>query len=178
MNLSRFGASLTISRKFQQGSVLFLKLPDPSRVFWCGRSARVIHAKALFTNLFLGCEFTAPLTDGEFHILLGHTPAPERRMKPRFVPSPEVLDHLVVKLIDHDLPVTLRDISVSGICLLVNKQFVKGTQLQVQLTNTVTETHCLLSCRLVHVRQVGMKWSLGGAFLENLANQDLLSLLS
>jgi hypothetical protein len=178
LNLSRFGASLTISRKVQQGSTLFLKLPDPRRVFWCGRSARAVRATALFTNLLVGCEFTAPLTDGEFHILLGHTPAPERRMKPRFVPSPETLDHLVVRLVTHDLPVTLRDISVSGVCFAANRELPTGRPLQVQLANAVTDTHCILSCRLVHSRQVGAKWILGAAFLENITDEELLSLLS
>ena len=177
-SLSSFGAGITISRQFQQGAMLFLKLPDPNRLFWCGRSARVVHSKAIFTNLVLGCEFTAPLTDDEFHILLGHKPAPDRRMKPRFVPSPEILEHLVVKLVGHDVPVTLRDISVSGICLIVNKQIATGNPLKVQLANTVTHTHCVVSLRSVRARPVGEKWTLGGAFLENLANQELLSLLS
>ncbi|HWY88311.1 MAG TPA: PilZ domain-containing protein [Gemmataceae bacterium] len=176
--LSYFGAGLTVSRQFQEGSMLFLKLPDPNRVFWCGRSARVAHAKALFTNLLLGCEFTAPLTDDEFHILLGHKPAPDRRMKPRFVPSPEVLEHLVVKPVGHDVLVTLRDISVGGICLLVDKPFAAENPLQVQLTNTVTQARCVVSLRSVHARPVGKKWTLGGAFAETLANQELLSLLS
>jgi len=177
-SLSYFGAGLTVSRQYQEGSMLFLKMPDPNRVFWCGRLTRVVHAKALFTNLLLGGEFTAPLTDDEFHILLGHKPAPDRRMKPRFVPSPEVLEHLVVKPVGHDAPATLHDISVGGICLLVDKPFATGNPLKVQMTDTVTQTSCVVSLRSVHARPVGKKWTLSGAFAENLANQELLSLLS
>jgi PilZ domain len=178
MDLSIVGVSLVISRQFQQGTMLFLKLPDPTATFWCGRSARVIHTKTLSTNVLIGCEFTAPLTDGELHTLLGHDPAPDRRMKPRFVPSPETLGHLVVKLVDHDLPVILQDISVAGICLVVDQPFVEGIPLRVELTNSVTGTHCVVWFRLLHVRKVGANWTLGGAFLEPLANHVLLTLLS
>jgi PilZ domain len=178
MDLSIAGVSLVISRQFLEGTMLFLKLPDPTATFWCGRSARVIHTKKLSTNVLIGCEFTAPLTDGELHILLGRQPAPDRRMQPRFVPSPETLGHLVVKLVDDDLPVILHDISVAGICLEADQPFPAGVPLRVELTNTVTGTHCVLWFRLLHVRKVEANWTLGGAFLEKMANQVLLTLLS
>ena len=179
MNLSITGVSLAVARQFHQGTMLFLKLPDPTKTFWCGRSARIRHTRMLPPNHFLlGCEFTAPLTEGELHTLLGHVSAPERRMSPRFVPSPDALDHLVVKLTDHDMSVTLSDISVGGICLVVPQPITEGSKLQVELTNTVSETHCELLFRLLHTRKVGTTWTLGGAFLKKMANQELLTLLS
>jgi hypothetical protein len=177
-NISRYGANMTISRQFSRGCTLFLKLADPSRIFWCGRSARVIHANALFTDLLLGCEFTAPLTNSELQILLGIRPAPDRRLKPRFIPSPEILEHLEVSLVGHDLPVFLRNISVSGICLTAYQPLAAKNELHVRLVNTVTKTDRVLSLRLLHARQAKKKWCLGGEFVENLANQDLLLLLS
>jgi hypothetical protein len=178
MNLASTGVCLAVSRQFQQGAMLFLKLPDPTKTFWCGRSARVIHTNTHPSHLLVGCQFTAPLTEGELHILLGHKPAPERRMNPRFVPSYETLGHLTVKLKDHDVPVILNDISVGGIRLVVSQRFAEGVQLQVELTNTANGTHCVLLFRLLHVRKVGTNWTLGGAFVEKMPNQDLLMLLS
>src|SRR5260370_27977644 len=63
MNLSSTGVCLAVSEQFQQGSMLFLKLPDPTKAFWCGRSACVVHTKALPTHLLLVCQFAAPLTE-------------------------------------------------------------------------------------------------------------------
>ncbi len=178
VSLSIVGATLAVSREFQHKAMLFLKIPDPTKTFWCGRSARVIHTQDAPNHFLAGCEFTAPLIESELHTLLGHKPAPERRMNPRFVPSPETLEHLEIKIIDHDLPVLLRDISVGGICLAVPKSFVEGIRLHVELTNRLSGTHCALSFRLLHVRKVGATWSLGGAFHERISNQDLLKLLT
>src|SRR5204863_86293 len=95
---------------------------------------------------------TAPLTDGELHTLLGTMPAPERRLNPRFVPSSETLSHLTIKLKDHDLPMILNDISVGGMRVVVRQPFVKGTELEVDLINKVTKTHCVVLFRLLHFR--------------------------
>jgi len=178
MNLSTSGVCLAVSRQFQQGAVLFLKLANPNKTYWCGRSARVIHTQSLPAKLLLGCQFTVPITESELHTLLGHGPAPERRMNHRFVPSSDTLGHLVVKLRDHDMPVILNDISVGGICLAVNQQFADGTLLQAELTNTVNGTHCVMPFRLLHVRKAGTNWTVGGGFLEKMVNQDLLALLA
>jgi len=155
--------------------VLFLKLPNPNKTYWCGRSAHVIHTQALPAKLLLGCQFTIPITESELHILLGHVPAPERRTNQRFVPGS---DTLMVKLKDHDMPVILNDISVGGICLAVHEQFAEGTLLQAELANTVNGTHCVMPFRLLHVRKAGTNWTVGGVFLEKMANQDLLALLA
>src|SRR5437879_5768773 len=63
MNLTGTGVCLAVGRQFQQGAMLFVKLPDPTKTFWCGRSARVIHRKTLPAHVLLGCQFTAPLTE-------------------------------------------------------------------------------------------------------------------
>ena len=178
LNLSTSGVCLAVSRQFQQGAVLFLKLPNPNKTYWCGRSARVMHTQSLPAKLLLGCQFTVPITESELHTLLGHVPAPERRMNQRFVPSSDSLGHLVVRLVDHDTPVILNDISVGGICLAVHQQFAEGTLLQAELANTVSGTHCVMPFRLLHVRKVGTNWTVGGTFLEKMTNQDLVALLA
>jgi len=178
MNLSTSGVCLAVSRQFQQGAVLFLKLPNPNKTYWCGRSARVIHTQSLPAKLLLGCQFTAPITESELHTLLGHLPAPERRTNQRFVPGSDTLGHLVVKLKDHDMPVILNDISVGGVCLVVPQRFAEGTLLQAELANTVNGTHCVMLFRLLHVREAGTNWSVGGVFLDKMANQDLVALLA
>jgi PilZ domain len=178
VSLSMVGATLAVSRQFQHKAMLFLKIPDPTKTFWCGRSARVVHTQSAPNHFLTGCEFTAPLIESELHTLLGHKSAPERRMHPRFVPSPETLERLEIKLVDHNFPVLLRDISVGGICLVVPNRFAEGARLHVELTNASSGTHCALSFRLLHVRKVGTNWSLGGPFLEKFSNQDLLTLLS
>lgn len=178
VNLSISGACLSVDRQFPHGTMLFLKLPDPTKAFWCGRSAHVVHTKTRSPNVLLGCHFTAPLTVGELQTLVGQTPAPERRVHPRFVPSPETLKRLVVKLQDHEGPVLLNDISVGGICLVVKQPIAEPAQLQVELTNTANGCHCQAVLRLFHVRKSGTNWVLGGGFLEKIANQKLLTLLS
>jgi hypothetical protein len=45
VNLASTGAGLAVAEQFQQGALLFIKLPDPTKSFWCGRSARVVHTK-------------------------------------------------------------------------------------------------------------------------------------
>jgi len=178
MNLSTSGVCLAVSRQFQQGAVLFLKLSNPSKTYWCGRSVCVIHTQALSAKVLLGCQFTVPIPESELHTLLGHVPAPERRTNQRFVPSSDTLGHLVVKLKDHEMPVILNDISMGGMSLVVHERFAEGTLLQVELVNTVNGTHCVMPFRLHHARKAGTNWAVGGAFLKKMANQDLVALLS
>ncbi len=177
MNLSTSGVCLAVSRQFQQGAVLFLKLPNPIKTYWCGRSARVMHTQSLPCKLLLGCQFSVPITESELHTLLGHVPAPERRTNQRFVPGSEAFGHLVVKLKDYDTPVILNDISVGGICLVVHERFAEGTVLEAELRNTVNGTHCVKPFRVHHSRKAGTNWVAGGAFLEKMTNQDLVALL-
>jgi hypothetical protein len=178
VNLACNGAGLAVTGQFQQGAMLFIKLPDPTKSFWCGRSARVIHTKRQANQLLVGCQFTAKLTDGELYTLLGKKPAPERRMNPRFVPSPDTLSHLTIKIKGHDAPVILSDISVGGMGVTVSQPFASGSRLHVDLINTENETHCVSLFQVLHVKNVGANWGLGGAFVEKIANQDLLMLLS
>ena len=62
--------------------------------------------------------------------------------------------------------------------VVANQPFERGSQLRVELSNTANGTDCILLFRLLHVQKVGTNWTLGGAFLEQMANQDLLMLLS
>ena len=175
LNLSCLGAGLAVSRQFRHTAPLFLKISDPTKTFWCGRSARVIHT--FQAPLLLGCQFTARLSDSELQTLLGAIPAPERRMNPRFVPSTETLRHLTVTIKDHDLPVILNDISVGGMRIVVKQPFAQGAKLQVRLSNTTTNIHLTLMFQLLHVQKVGANWCLGGMLHEKITNQDLLLLL-
>jgi hypothetical protein len=44
-------------------------------------------------------------------------------------------------------------------------QLTGGTRLQVEVTNMVSGTHCVMWFRLLHARKVGTNWPLGGTFL-------------
>ena len=50
--------------------------------------------------------------------------------------------------------------------------------MEVELTNTASGSHWVLLVRLHYVRNVGTSWIAGGAFLEKLTNQDLLTFLA
>jgi hypothetical protein len=67
---------------------------------------------------------------------------------------------------------------VDGIGLVVNQPIADGSHLQMELTNTVSGTNCVLWLRVLHARTDGTNWTLGGAFLEKLTTQDLLTLLA
>jgi hypothetical protein len=179
MNLSLTGASLATFHYREPGTKLYLKMPNPSGNFWCGRLATVVYTKTLPpTHWLLGCQFSAPLGEDELHTLLGNTPAPERRRFPRYVLKVETARHLAITLKNYDLPATIQDISLEGMCLGIDRPMAKGTQLQVDLANSISGAHCTLMFQALHVRQVGNKWFLGGSFPKKIGSQELLSLLS
>jgi hypothetical protein len=180
MNLSLHGASVAVSRQFERGTTLFLKVPNTTKAFWCGRLSQVAYVRRLPpSHWMLGCKFNTPLGDDELHTLLGNTAGPERRRFRRYVPHPLTAHNLDINLDGHDAAVRIQNVSRGGLCLLSDRAFARGTRLHLELANRISGARCAVSFRVVHLRtHESGGWVLGGAWVSKVDAADLVALLS
>ncbi len=177
LDLSLTGVSLAVPQQLRHGMMMYLTLVNTTQSFRCGRLTRVVRSKQIAGSWQVGCQFAAPLGEGELQTLLGNYPGPERRRLPRYEPSPETAGHLLVTLQDR-LAVQLQNISQGGAGLISQESLAEGTALRLAIANSLSKVRLDLTYRLIHVRPLGPKWYLGGAFTKKLSNQELIALLS
>jgi hypothetical protein len=180
MNLSLHGAGVAVSRQFERGTKLFLKVPNTTKAFWCGRLSQVTYVRRLPPNHWLlGCKFSTPLGDDELHTLLGNTAGPERRRFRRYVPHPETAHNLQISLQGQDADVRIHNVSRGGVCLFSDRAFAKGARLHLELVNLISGARCAVTFRVVHLRvHESNCWVLGGAWVNKVDAADLVALLS
>jgi hypothetical protein len=180
MNLSLYGTSLAVSRQFETGTTLFVKVPNTTKAFWCGRLSQIMYTRRLPPNHWLlGCKFNTPLGDDELHTLLGNKAGPERRRFRRYVPHPETSRNLLATLRECDAAVRLHNVSRGGLCLFSDRPFDKGTRMNLELLNKVSGVRCAVTFRLVYSRpHEANGWCLGGAWVNKVDAADLIALLS
>jgi hypothetical protein len=74
------------------------------------------------------------------------------------------------------LQVRVRNISLGGVNLLVERSFEPGTMLSIELPGASEETHCTVLACVVHcVQDEDNQWSLGCDFSRELSEADLAS---
>jgi hypothetical protein len=180
MNLSLHGATLAAADELHAGTTLFLKIPNSTKAFWCGRLSQVMYTRRLPpSHWWLGCQFNTPLGNDELHTLLGNTAGPERRRFRRYVPRPETARHLLSTLRDFEGSVQLHNVSRGGLGLFTDQPFERGTRLDLQLLNQASGVACALTFRVVHCRpHQANGWSVGGAWVNKVDAANLVALLS
>jgi hypothetical protein len=102
----------------------------------------------------------------------------ERRAAARFPPCREATCQLAIALGGVVRPVVIRDISVSGIDLVVHRPFEPGTHLALELFNAARNFSRTVRVNVVHADpQEGGDWSVGFAFERKLQDEELQALL-
>jgi hypothetical protein len=75
-------------------------------------------------------------------------------------------------------PATVRDISVAGIGLALNRAYEPGTLLNVKLQNATGSVFFLKVVRVQHVRpETSSLWYIGGTFPTRFQKEELRALL-
>jgi hypothetical protein len=102
-------------------------------------------------------------------------PGTDRRARARYSLSPKTVCHpIAIQLNDKWWPATVRNISGSGMALLLPHQLKLGAPLAVDLWGV----YRLLPARVIHVEPCGEGvWDVGCEFLHPLTEQELQALL-
>jgi hypothetical protein len=105
-------------------------------------------------------------------------PAPgDRRAAVRYACELETSCRSVAGSREVPWPARVRDISLTGICILVSRRFEPGTLLAVDLQNAAAELPSTLIGRVVRVnRQADGDWALGCVFATPLSEEELHTL--
>jgi hypothetical protein len=107
-------------------------------------------------------------------------PAPsERRAAVRHACRLDTSCRSVAGIHDVRWPARLRDVSTTGLCLLVSRRFEPGTLLEIDVQNAAGDAPSTLVARVVRVnRQAGGDWAVGCAFATPLSEAELAALVS
>jgi hypothetical protein len=180
-DISRGGAKLLVNRPFDPGALLTIVLPSADGKSSLAVLACVVHCQAAGDEWHVGCSFSAELDDDElntFGALRSRPTPPDGRNWTRF-PCGDVTA-TVVRLSDNDprrYPARVRDISASGVALLVDDDIPAGTLLNAELHHGADRSFTILAC-VVHATTAPEGGHvLGCNFIRELNETDLESLL-
>lgn len=103
----------------------------------------------------------------------------ERRAFFRFVPAMELPPQVILGVLRKRWPVSVRDISRSGIGLIFNQPIEAGTLGELELQSSNRSVVKTLRLRIVHATQQpdGNCWHLGCVFVRELSDDELKILL-
>jgi hypothetical protein len=102
----------------------------------------------------------------------------ERRAGGRRLGSPAASCHLTATLLATPLAARVRNLSATGISLLLERDFEPDTILNIELANSNRSCTCTLDVRVVYTIQHPCgEWILGGAFTRKLREDELQALL-
>lgn len=104
----------------------------------------------------------------------GDSPKEERRVWVRFPADLMVNLQLNGKVAPTRLAAEVRDISLGGVNLIVDREFTPGSMVRLELPRSMSaDTHEVLAC-VVRVNEAGEgRWSLGCVFSRELTEEDL-----
>jgi c-di-GMP-binding flagellar brake protein YcgR len=180
-DVSRGGTKVLVSRAFDPGSLLTVVLPSSSGKTSLAVLACVVHCQpAGEGEWLLGCSFSAELDDDDlsgFGAVKARPLGPDGRNWARF---PCDVTATVQRLSDDDpirYSARVRDISASGVALLVDNDIPTGTLLNAELHGASEQTFTILAC-VVHVAPAPEGGHiLGCNFIRELNETDLKTLM-
>jgi c-di-GMP-binding flagellar brake protein YcgR len=180
-DISRGGAKLVIARAFEPGSMLTIVLPSAQGKASLAVLACVVHCDAAGANEWhVGCSFSAELDDDDlscFGAAKARPLGPDGRNWTRF---PCDVTAMVQRLSDDDptrYSAHVRDISASGVALIVDTEIPTGTLLNAELHGASGRTFTILAC-VVHVAPAPDGGHiLGCNFIRELSERDLQALM-
>ena len=180
-NVSLGGISLLVNRAFAVGELLSVELPmvggqSPGQVL-----TYVVHASAQPGGEWaLGCTFARELSDDNLQALgakrLKAAPADQRGWT-RFPCGLKASFYLQADPEQKRCPVTVLNISASGIGMLADRAITTGTLLTVEMQGSTGQPPLSMLACVVHVNAQEGQWALGCNFIRELTGKDLQALL-
>lgn len=174
-DISLDGVGLTTRKAFPIGSILALELSMRSGMV-C-RTARVKNLRSSPSKGWIvGCLFVEPLSAGDVVVqeLSRLQPTRERRSKPRFSAHHAKGQCRVLSMvIEGPWPMTIQNVSETGIGLIADRPFKAGMTLSVELP---IWPQAPASLRVVHSSKQRGHWLVGCEFPKRLTIQEVRAL--
>lgn len=191
LNANVAGLGLLTSSRLEPGTILTIQVQRRQRGLSSIVSARVIHAEPRPDgNWHVGCKFSTLLKEEEVETLLANGLAPaeeesavdgrDRRAWVRYHHDPEASCITGDTHPDMGLcTARVRDISHSGISLVLNRHLKVGAFLAVELVNTRQTCLPPLLARVVHATaQISGDWLIGCEFSSVLTDDELQQMIT
>lgn len=102
----------------------------------------------------------------------------ERRRATRYPVTLETAKHLIAQIEGDAWPARVRNISVSGISLILGRRVEPETVVNLELFNKDHHFYCKVPLRAIYILEhADGNFMLGGAFVRELTNEELRGLL-
>lgn len=129
-------------------------------------------------KLEVTCKTADSLTEHDSNMANAQTPQ-DRRVWVRYPGTPETPTYAVSQQDDIIIwKARIRDLSVGGVCLLLNGSFPVGSIVDIEFRNATTKETRTLSAKVVRVTcKDDINWELGCAFVRELNEEEVNTLL-
>jgi PilZ domain len=184
-NISLEGIGLMVNRCAQPGMFLTVEIPNRPPIMRKPILVRVIHARANTGGQWwcLGGQFVRKLAKDELDFLIARQPAinppMERRTSARFTTKMKTACPLIRATEEGPWWASVRDVSLRGISLIVNRPFRAGCYATIELPTAagVLGQSRLMCIKHIHVQPGNQWWVVGGQFLNKLTREELLNMI-
>jgi len=184
-NISLEGIGLMVNRCAQRGMFLTVEIPSRPPIMRKPALMQVVHARANASGQWwnVGGQFVHKLTKDELDVLIARQPAinppVERRTSARFTTKFKTAFPLIRVTEEGPWWVSVRDVSLRGVSLIVNRPFHTGSYATIELPNEAggLGQSRLLCIKHVHAQPGNQWWVVGGQFLVKLTREELLDMI-
>jgi hypothetical protein len=178
LDLSAGGVALLLSRRFERGTMLTVRLESPDGEISRTLFVRVVHAEQLPDSSWrLGCALAGELGQEELKAFQAEPVRPSEpdcRAWVRFACDVEAPCQAVAPARAGMLSARIVDVSPGGMSLLVPGQFERGAILSVQLPGNAAGQPKRVMLRVLRGRPLGSHlWELGCELADHLSDEDL-----
>lgn len=179
-DVSRGGIRLLVHRQVDVGAVIQVELPPPDGFPTAVVLATVIHEHpAEGGGWSIGCQFSTELSDEDLEGLgarLERSLGVEQRATER-VPARGKVVYRPIAGDEPERSAPIRNISLSGVALMVPEQLDPGTLLSLELRDdTGTTVLTIVGC-VVYINARGGKWIAGCNFIRELEDAEFSAIV-
>jgi PilZ domain len=184
-NISLEGIGLMVNRCTQRGMFLTVEIPSRPPLMRKPALVHVVHARAHPGGQWwnVGGQFVHKLTKDELDVLRARQPAinppVERRTSARFTTKFNTAFPLIRVTEEGPWWVSVRDVSLRGVSLIVNRPFRTGSYATLELPTKAggLGQSRLMCIKHIHVQPGNHWWVIGGQFVNKLTREELLDMM-
>jgi hypothetical protein len=184
-NISLEGIGLMVNRLVRPGMFLTVELPSRPPIMRKPILVQVAHARAHPGGQWwnLGGQFVRKLAKEDLDFLIARQPAinppVERRVSPRFTTKFKTACPLIRATEEGPWWASVRDVSLRGVSIIVNRPFHTGACATIELPTKVGELgqSRLMCIKHIHLRPGNQWWVAGGQFMNKLTRLELLEMM-
>jgi hypothetical protein len=184
-NVSSEGIGLMVNRCAQRGMSLTVEIPSRPPLMRKPTLVQVVHARANGSGQWwtVGGQLVHKLTKDELDVLIAHhpaiNPAVERRNAARYATKFKTAFPLIRVTEEGPWWVSVRDVSLRGVSLIVNRPFHTSSYATIELPTKAggLGQSRLMCIKHIHAQPGNQWWVIGGQFLTKLTREELLDMI-